>query len=260
MPTNPQVQTTSPVPSASKENVRGASSSATTNAEWTIARHRRSKTAQEKTAPMTTPATHQSMTYAQAAHPATVVGQSSLPPCSGSGEPCPSTPLCAPPPASSHSGILTRGQPTIEAIGLAGQDLFGEGSDRGSYRSTLHRCQYPLPHAVRDLPFGGPTRCNGRDTTSSRTSSYHEESGHLRPIGSATCPCHNPAITPDLSSAIDLRQPPTLLLPRFLTPDLHHSPALVRSATAPPTTSTSASKQRSRAFPRNYNTNSCSRP
>lgn len=30
--------------------------------------------------------------------------------------------------------------------------------------------------------------------------------------------------------------------PRFLTPDLHHSPALVRSATAPPTTSASASK------------------
>ena len=58
------------------------------------------------------PATHQSMTYAQAAHPATVVGQSSLPPCSGSGEPCPSTPLFAPPPASSHSGILTRGQPS----------------------------------------------------------------------------------------------------------------------------------------------------
>ena len=113
---------------------------------------------------------------------------------------------------SKHS---SRGQPTLKAIGLAGQDLFGEGSDRGSYRSTLHRCQYPLPHAVRDLPFGGPTRCNGRDTTSSRTSSYHEESGHLRPIGSATCPCHNPAITPDLSSAIDLRQPPTLLLPRF---------------------------------------------
>ena len=231
----------------------------------------------------------------------------SLPPCSGPGEPCPSTPLCAPPPASSHSGILTRGQPTLEAIGLAGQDLFGEGSDRGSHRSTHHRCQYPLPHAVRDLPSGGPTGRHGdnppsgrtpprdasssyseryqasccdlqsiprrphacsnapglfpgtptptlavgptvtpsntRDTTSSRPSSYHEGSGHLRPLGSpVSCPSHNPAITPDLSSAIDLRQPPTLLPPRFLTPDLHHSPALVRSATAPPTTSASASK------------------
>ena len=50
VPTNPPVRTTPPVPSASKETVRGASSSA----KWTIARHRQSKTAQEKTAPMTT--------------------------------------------------------------------------------------------------------------------------------------------------------------------------------------------------------------
>jgi len=77
VPTNPPVRTTPPVPSASKETVRGASSSATTNAEWTIARHRRSKAAHEKTAPTTTPATHQPITYAQAAHPTTVV----RPPC-----------------------------------------------------------------------------------------------------------------------------------------------------------------------------------
>ncbi len=77
VPTNPPVRTTPPVPSASKETVRGASSSATANEEWIIARHRWSKTAQEKTAPTTIPATHQPMTYAQAAQPATVV----RPPC-----------------------------------------------------------------------------------------------------------------------------------------------------------------------------------
>jgi len=79
---------------------------------------------------------------------------------------------------------------------------------------------------------------NTSDTASCRTSSYHEGSGHLISIGYASCPCHNRAITTDLSSAIDLR----LLLPRFLTPDLHHSPDLARSATAPPTTSASTSK------------------
>jgi hypothetical protein len=50
---------------------------ATTNAEWTIARHRRSKTTQEKSAPTTTPTTPQPITCAQAAHPASVV----RPPC-----------------------------------------------------------------------------------------------------------------------------------------------------------------------------------
>ncbi len=111
----------------------------------------------------------------------------SLPPCSGPGEPCPSTPLCAPPSASSHSGILTRGQPTLEVIGLAGQDLFGEGSDRGSHRSTHHRCQYPLPHAVRDLPSGGPTGRHGNNPPSGRTPPRDASSSYIERYQASCC-------------------------------------------------------------------------
>ena len=76
--TTPPVRMTPPVPSARSVNVhaRGASLPTTTNAEWTVARHRRSKTAPEDPALITTPVTHQSTTYAQAAkaaHPAIVV-------------------------------------------------------------------------------------------------------------------------------------------------------------------------------------------
>jgi hypothetical protein len=138
----------------------------------------------------------------------------SLPPCSGPGEPCPSTPLCAPLPASSHSGILTRGQPTLEAIGLAGQDLFGEGSDRGSHRSTHHRCQYPLPHAVRDLPSGGPTGRHGDNPPSGRRPPRDASSFSSERYQASCC-------------------------------NLQSIPCV---------------QQRSRAFPRHYNTNSCSRP
>ncbi len=111
----------------------------------------------------------------------------SLPPCSGPGEPYPSTPLCASPPASSHSGILTRGQLTLEAIGLAGQDLFGEGSDPGSHRSTHHRCQYPLPHAVRDLPSGGPTGRHGDNPPSGRTPPRDASSSYTERYQASCC-------------------------------------------------------------------------
>jgi len=82
VPATPPVRMTPPVPSARSVNVhaRGASLPTTTNAEWTVARHRRSKTAPEDPALITTPVTHQSTTYAQAAqaaHPAIVV----RPPC-----------------------------------------------------------------------------------------------------------------------------------------------------------------------------------
>jgi hypothetical protein len=74
--TNPPVQTTPPAPSASSANetARRASSAAITNANWTFANQR----GPEKTVPTISPAT-------------------SLHPCSGSDEPCPSIPLFAQP-------------------------------------------------------------------------------------------------------------------------------------------------------------------
>lgn len=56
VPTTPPARTTPTVPSGSGIHlpVRGASLSTTTNAEWTVTRHRRSKPAPASTAPTTT--------------------------------------------------------------------------------------------------------------------------------------------------------------------------------------------------------------
>lgn len=110
-------------------------------------------------------------------------------------------------------------------------------------------------HAYRDPPglFPGtptPTPAVGPgvapsdtfDTASSGASSYHEGHDHLGTLGSHRLnnrPCPHHTNTPDLSFTEDLRPHPSLLLPRFLTPDLNLSSALVRSITAPPTTSAS---------------------